>query len=279
MTYNQFGDSYTQPVERLIGTIRQKPEAFLVLAAGAALLMRSGSTASGRWSAPRRTHWDDESYEGARGAGQQVTSRIKETADQYAARASDSASRVSRTAGEYASAASEAARSYASAARDLASDAGDAVASQASRMTDKAMSFADQTQAAVRSGANDLMREQPLAVALLGVAAGAVLALAFPSTRIEERTLRPARDAVIDTAREMSETVVRAASEAGEQLKQGAVERGLTADGMKEMAREAADTFKSRVSGGSDEKSGGSDEKKQSTTTPPYTPPSGGRSV
>jgi gas vesicle protein len=265
MTYNQYSDPYTQPVEWLIGTIKRKPEALLVMAAGAALLMRSGST-SGRWSAPGRTqHWDSDRR--LHGDG-----RLREGADQYAARATDTVNRATRTAGEYASAASETARSYASAATDLASDAGDAIASQASRVADRALSFADQTQAAVRSGAGDVMREQPLAVALLGVAAGAALALVFPSSRIEERTLRPARDAVVNSAREMGENVVRAATKAGEQFKQDAVERGLTPEGVKEMVKGAADTFKSRVSGGSD-------EKPQSSSPSTPTASSGGRPI
>jgi gas vesicle protein len=99
------------------------------------------------------------------------------------------------------------------------------------------------------------MREQPLAVALLGVAVGATVAALFPSTKLEERTLRPARDALTEAARDMGENVVQSAKDAGEHLKQSAVERGLTPDGMKEMAREAADAFSSRMSGKAEQQS------------------------
>jgi len=116
------------------------------------------------------------------------------------------------------------------------------------------------------------MREQPLAVALLGVAAGAVVAPLLPSTKVEERTLGPAREALTEAARDMGENVVQSAKEAGKHLKQSAVERGLTPDGMKEMAREAADAFKSRMSGPAEQQSGNASS---SGSTPPSSPGNG----
>jgi gas vesicle protein len=118
------------------------------------------------------------------------------------------------------------------------------------------------------------MREQPLAVALLGVAAGAVVAALLPSTKVEERTLGPAREALTEAARDMGENVVQSAKEAGEHLKQSAVERGLTSDGMKDMARDAADAFKSRMSG-KVEKQGGN----ASGSTPPSAAPGNGQPI
>ena len=257
MNRNQFVDSHGQPVDWLIGTAKRNPEAFLVLAAGAALLMRGGGATQSRAPDYRRMYdWteSDPGYEG-QGADQTAT-RVKDTARSYASSVSATADRVTRAAGEYASAASDTARAYASNVAGYADDARRVVGSNASRLAGQAANLADQTQSAVRSGAGNVMREQPLAVALLGVAAGAALAAFFPSTKVEERTLRPARDAVVDAAREMGENVLQAASEAGEQLKQRAVERGLTPEGMKTMAKEAADTFTSRVSGTSQAQGG-----------------------
>jgi hypothetical protein len=93
------------------------------------------------------------------------------------------------------------------------------------------------------------MREQPLAVAALGLAAGAALAAIFPPTEAEQRTLGPARDALTDAARDMGERMREAAAETGERLKQRASEKGLNTEGMKDLAREAVDTFKDKVSG------------------------------
>jgi gas vesicle protein len=120
------------------------------------------------------------------------------------------------------------------------------------------------------------MREQPLAVALLGAAAGAAIATLFPATKIEERTLGPARDALTEAARDMGENVMQSAKEAGEHLKQSAVERGLTPDGMTEMAREAADAFKSRMSGKVEQQSGNASS---SGSTPPSSAPGNGRPI
>jgi len=253
MNRNEFVDSYGQPIDWFVGTAKQNPEAFLVLAAGAALLMRRRSATSPRTPDYGRIHdWERGDGGNGEGTANQATNRIKETASQYASSMADQANRVARAAGDYASAASESARSYASTAADDASDAGRAVGSHASRLAGQAAGLADKTQSAVRTGAGSVMREQPLAVALLGVAAGAALATLFPSTRVEEEALRPARDAVVERAREMGENIRQAASEAGEQLKQSAADRGLSPDGVKEMVREAADTFTSRVSGKSE---------------------------
>jgi hypothetical protein len=253
MNRNEFVNSYGQPVDWLIGTAKQNPEAFLVLAAGAALLMRGRGGGSPR--TPDYTRMQDwERGNGGNGDGKasEAANRIRETAGQYASSVTEQANRVARAAGDYASAASDTARSYASTAADYASDARRVVGSHASRFAGQAADLADRTQSAVRTGAGSVMREQPLAVALLGVAAGAALAALFPSTKVEEEALRPARDAVVERAREMGENVRQAASEAGEQLKQSAVDRGLSPDGVKEMVREAADTFTSRVSGKSE---------------------------
>jgi hypothetical protein len=93
------------------------------------------------------------------------------------------------------------------------------------------------------------MREQPLAVAALGLAAGAALAAIFPATEVEQRTLGPAHDALTGAARDMGERMKEAAAQTVEQLKQRASEKGLSTEGMKDIAREAVDTFKDKVSG------------------------------
>ncbi len=155
----------------------------------------------------------------ARGA--QGLSRAAETAKDYA---SDVTDRVSETASSYASAAS----SYADEGRR--------------RMSSHAST--------IQSSAAHMLREQPLTVAVLGLAAGAAIAALLPSTEIEERALGPARDALADAAGRARDNLTEAAGEAGERLKQTAAERGLNPEGLKEMARDVAQTFTSKVSGG-----------------------------
>jgi gas vesicle protein len=275
MNRDQFVNSYGQPMDWLMATARRNPEAFLVMAAGAALLMR------GRGSSPNRApdyrqmrNWQGSGQSEARAPG--TADNMRQSARGYASTVSDTTNRAAGAASEYASAASDAVRSYASTAADYANQAGEGVRLHASRLADQATSFASQAQSAVQSGAGTVMREQPLAVALLGVAAGAAVAALFPSTKVEERTLGPARDALTEAARDMGENVVQSAKEAGEHLKQSAVDRGLTPDGMKEMAREAADAFTSRMSGKVEHQSGNASS---SGATPPSSGPGSGQPI
>jgi hypothetical protein len=276
MNRDQFVNSYGQPMDWLMATARRNPEAFLVMAAGAALLMR------GRGSPPNRAP-NYRQMRNSQGSGGQSEASVPGTADNmpqsargYASTVSDTTNRAAGAASEYASAASDAARSYASTAADYASETGQAVRSQASRLADQATNLASQAQSAVQSGAGTVMRDQPLAVALLGMAAGAAVAALFPSTKLEERTLGPVRDALSEAARDMGENVVQSAKEAGEHLKQTAVERGLTPDGMKDMAREATDAFTSRLSGKVEKQSGNASS---SGSTPPSSVPGNGQPI
>ena len=59
MNHDQFVNSYGQPMDWLMATARRNPEAFLVMAAGAALLMR------GRGSSPN--HRQMRNWQGSGG--------------------------------------------------------------------------------------------------------------------------------------------------------------------------------------------------------------------
>jgi hypothetical protein len=88
-----------------------------------------------------------------------------------------------------------------------------------------------------------------LAVVMAGLAAGAAVAAVFPRTEIEDRTLGPAGESLRQAAGKAAERVKDAAGKAGERLKSVAEERGLTTEGLKEVASELTDTFTSAVSG------------------------------
>jgi hypothetical protein len=228
-----YTDTYGQAGDWLIGTAKRNPEALLVLAAGCALLLRNAGSSPARAS----SKWQYDEYYGERRerpeperSWREDLSRTAETAKDYA---SDVTERVSDTASSYASAASR----YAEEGRRTMS-------AQASRFKNQAQSTAGQ-----------LWREQPLAVALFGLAAGAALAALLPSTEVEEQALGQARDAVGDAAGRAGENLKAAVSEAGERLKQSAAERGLSPEGLKEMARDTAQTFTSKASGESSDTS------------------------
>jgi hypothetical protein len=99
----------------------------------------------------------------------------------------------------------------------------------------------------VRDTADYLVREQPWAVALTGLLAGAAVAAAFPSTRLERRTLGEVGERLRSAAGTMGEQVMEAGMQAGERLSEVAEERGLTSEGLKQAARDVGETFSSAL--------------------------------
>ena len=145
--------------ERIMSAVTRNPEGLLLLAAGCALLMRSG-----------RSQSQSRTYDGAspairrerqfQGAGEKRKSRIGESVGEAA-----------RQAGEYISETtdkvSETARSYASSATGYADEAARLASERSRRVADQARGTADY-----------IVREQPWAVALAGLLAGAAVAAA-----------------------------------------------------------------------------------------------------
>jgi hypothetical protein len=232
----------------LVGTVRRNPEALLVLAAGCAMLMRSKS---GRREAPRRDEpRDGGGYYGAaeqpRWQGNESRSGEARPGDGMADAAKDAAKRARDYTSDVTGRVSDAASEYAATASAYAGNVRESIVSGASRLPDQARST-------VERGFAHILREQPLAIAAMGLAAGATLAAVFPATETESQVLRPARDAVMGAASRAAENVKSAAGEAGEHLKEAARERGLDAEGFKGLAREVAGAFADNVTGRQDQ--------------------------
>ncbi len=217
----------------LVSSVKAHPEGLLLLAAGCALLLRSGRSTErtrhsnyysrdDQWQQHRQGARDDISHQGRTGDWADQASRAADKAGEYA---SSVGQRVSETAGDYAAAA----REYADGTREK-------IVEQSRRFAEGAQTLAEGAQTRVQS----LVEEFPLTVALAGVVAGAAVAAAFPATRWERRALEPARQRFSEAAETVREKISEAASSAGERLKGAAKERGLTAEGLKEVAREVA---------------------------------------
>ena len=216
--------------ERLIGAVRRNPEGVLLLAAGAALLMRSSGTAVSTHRIPRQNEFrtaqqdrDNASSENGRNLGDRVA-QATQAAGEYA---SDVTQRVSRTASAYAS----------------------SVSDYADEAADHSRRFAQQAQSSLQSTAQQILQEQPLAVALAGFVAGAAVAAAFPATEVEKQALGPTGERLIDAAERAGDHLKEAGAQAGESLMNAAEERGLTAEGLKEVAREVGGAFSNALSG------------------------------
>ncbi len=214
--------------ERLLGAVRRNPEGLLLLAAGAALLMRSSGTAVSR--IPRQNEFrtakqdrDSAPSENGRNLGDRVA-EATQAAGEYA---SDVTQRVSRTASAYAS----------------------SVSDYADEAADRSKRFAQQAQSSLQSTAQQILQEQPLAVALVGFAAGAAVAAAFPATEVEKQALGPTGERFMNAAERAGDHLKEAGAQAGESLMNAAEERGLTSEGLKEVAREVGDAFSNALSG------------------------------
>jgi len=157
-----------------------------------------------------------------------MLTRAADTARQYATEVKDGLA--------------DTAESYTSAVVDYADETKRTVVDHSERL-------AKQVQSTVKSTVDDVLNYQPLAVAFVGLAAGAAVAAAFPTTRVEQQALGPTADKLSDVAASATKELSKAAAAAGDQLKTAADERGLNADGFKEVVSEVARSFESSVTG------------------------------
>jgi hypothetical protein len=246
-------DTSFQAGDWLAGAARRNPEALLLLAAGCCLLMRSRGSSSSRAASPGR-------YGGMEQGHQSGPDRLSSSAGRSASNVRDGLSRAADSATDYASEikdrVSETAGAYADSISEFAQEAGRSVSERSTRL-------GRQAQSTLQGSMERVLRDQPLAVAVAGLAAGAAVAALFPSTEIEGRTLGGAREALTDAAGKAGEMVMDAAGKAKERLQAAAEERGLSSQGLQGLASEVAETFTGAVAG----KSGGRD-------SPPMVPKS-----
>jgi ElaB/YqjD/DUF883 family membrane-anchored ribosome-binding protein len=220
-------DFYSQAADWVVDTARRKPEALLLLAAGCALMMRSGGSVVGSWTSRSddiygRTSWQEETADEAR----RQSSRAAEGASRYAG---DLRDRVAENANAYASSAAD----YAQDARRRMSEYTGAVRQNLSSATDHVSRTA---QSAART-ATDTLREQPLVIAALGLAAGAAVAAFFPTTDVERRTLGPAGEALVGAAGAAGRDFVERAARTGDEMRRAA------AEDFRDLAQQATESF------------------------------------
>jgi hypothetical protein len=225
----------------LMSAVKKYPEGLLLLAAGCALLLRSGSTSaqgsSYGSSQYKRYSGSQTGYDGndQDWKMREGMSRAADTAREYASNVgktlSDTADNVGKTL-------SEKTDRYVSAAGEYAEEARQTIVDQSGRIAEQAQSTVER-----------IVREQPLAVAIAGLAAGAAVAAAFPATRFERETLGPARERLSEAATSAGERLGEAASAAGERLMTAAEEKGLNKEGLKQVARDVAGSFEKSSSG------------------------------
>lgn len=203
---------FTGASDWLLHAAKQNPEGLLLLAAGAVLLMRKSGFP--RLAVDRGRFTQDDTT---------ATNAIGGTADA-----------VFRTADQVVSSAS----GYAEKAKLTAAESSDRLLRQA--------------QSTYRGTKERVLRDSPLVVALAGAAAGAALAAAFPPSDLEKQTIGPIGAQLTEAASNMSEQLKEAAGKAGETLKHATDQHGLNPDGLKEVAADVADAFRTTLMGEND---------------------------
>jgi hypothetical protein len=216
----------------LMNAVRNNPEGLLLLAAGCALLLRTGRSRDDGRTVKAQRHSSN---------GQREPETQRRT-DSRGWEMPESVSQAADTAREYATnvskAVSETADQYANAAGEYVDEARRTIAKQSERIAEQAQGTIER-----------IAREQPLAVAIAGLAAGAAVAAAFPTTRMERETLGGAGKTLSDAASSAGERLSEAASAVGERLMEVAEDKGLTKEGLKEVASDVANTFGKSVAG------------------------------
>ena len=148
-------------------------------------------------------------------------------------------------------------------ARQAAASARDSLSSTASSAADRARGMAGTArQQAVHYGHRaeetfmDTLDREPLIIGALGIAVGAAVGAALPSTPIEDRYVGPLRDRALDEgktrAREGMRQAKEVASAAANTLKQEAQTQGLTdvnglVDKVEQVARSGVESVKREV--------------------------------
>jgi len=153
----------------------------------------------------------------------------------------DAIGHAARNVGEFASEVSDKVRENASSYASSVADYADQAAESTTRMAREARST-------VQDSVQNVLQEQPLAVAVAGFAVGAVVAAAFPPTEVEKRNLGPAGERLKAAAAKAGAQLKDAGVQAKEKLVSVAEDRGLTGEGLKEMAQEVGDAFSQALS-------------------------------
>jgi len=185
--------------------VRDNPLPVALVGIGLAWLM-----ASNRNGAARDERWDDQSEslaDRAEGAMEDV-SEAASSARARMSNAMDRASAKARSARERVGVAMDRATGKARSARDTIGRTADAARERARDVRDTARHGVERA----RHGYDRVVEEQPLALGLVGLAIGALVAASVPRTRSEDRLMGEASDRIADRAREAAESGLDKAS-------------------------------------------------------------------
>ena len=237
--------------QRVLNAVKRNPEGLLLLAAGCALMLRTRSSLRRNG----QTHRED-GYSGAR---ESTDGGMSRTATQAADRAKEFAGQATERMGETA-------KSYAASASDLAHEATRKASHYAEDASRQASEYGEklvvEAQSTFRSTVDYIVREQPLAIVAMGLAAGAAVASVLPPTEMEKEALGEVGARVTEAVKERSEGVKEAVMKAGERLKDAAEDPSKLQDNLSKSAEDVSGALSGRQEG----EPGSGDTKKAGAT-------------
>ncbi|UCI10519.1 DUF3618 domain-containing protein [Mesorhizobium sp. B1-1-8] len=221
------GGAGSDMLHNLKAQVRDNPLPLTVIGAGLAWLMLGSGTsavAAATGAAARRGHGLDHAAFGA-GVG----------------------STASDAAGSLAEAASGAAGTVSGMASEAAGTVSDMASRAARTLTNSTAATADMATSASHS-AQELLQDQPLAVAAVGLAVGAAIGAMLPHTEFEDQRLgayrERLRDSAEDTLKEGLDAAKQVAAEAGQtasdEAERQAASEGTLADKVSQVVKAAA---------------------------------------
>jgi hypothetical protein len=106
-----------------------------------------------------------------------------------------------------------------------------------------------QAQTTFQTGLDRVLHDQPLMVALGGLAAGAVVAAVLPGSNFEKQTLGPLREQINEEALRVGDRLKETASKAAGTLKTAVQEQSLGSDGLKKTASDVTEVIRDSMPG------------------------------
>ena len=175
-------------------------------------------------------------------AARSAASGVKEAASVVGTTASNAAERLGEGASKAVTAAKDTAVGVGESVGDFADTALNATREEAAHLRDQARRVTHD----MRDRAVKLAEEQPLIVAVAGIAVGAILAAALPRTKIEDDLMGETSEAIKETAGQVaSEQIAKISSEAdkvAEEIKETITEHGVTAKAAVNVVRDVGDS-------------------------------------
>lgn len=146
-------------------------------------------------------------------------------------RAGEAIDTAQERVGEMTQQAQERVSSLAHEARDQVRETADQLSDRADHLTQEARARAEEMRFQTRMGMyrakrtfSDTLEENPMAVAAVALAAGALVGIALPSTPVENRWMGETRDRVMDEARTMAQDTVERVKHVAQEAEQAAVD-------------------------------------------------------